>query len=218
MKHMDIKPKNILVRELSSRRASDPGLGNDTRKEKSPEFEVYIADIGIARAYTSVEAASIDYPTMFTRKYAAPEVVDYDRHDQSADMFSLGCVMNEILAVMTGTVEDGKHIKDFSDTLQLALYRNDRVVTALEKVFDANENGDRSYQANINGVHGLLDAISHRWVHPGFLFIDYTKTVQEIIRVDPKSQANGEDVGQNMGYQGLLQERTLCIGSLIASN
>lgn len=91
VKHMDIKPKNILVRH--------------TRNENIHEsqYKVYIADFGIARAYKSAADANTDSPTSFTRIYAAPEVVAQDTRGFSADIFSLGCVFMEIFAVLMST-------------------------------------------------------------------------------------------------------------------
>jgi serine/threonine protein kinase len=85
VKHMDIKPKNILVRRNGSRR------------------KVYIADFGIARSYKSAAESFTDSPTSFTRTYAAPEVVMQDTRGFAADIFSLGCIFMEMLATMAST-------------------------------------------------------------------------------------------------------------------
>ncbi|KAF1998723.1 kinase-like protein [Amniculicola lignicola CBS 123094] len=55
IKHMDIKPKNILVRP------KQPGT-------VGASFKVYIADFGIARSYCDPEDAETDGPTLFTRR------------------------------------------------------------------------------------------------------------------------------------------------------
>jgi serine/threonine protein kinase len=83
VKHMDIKPKNILV-----------------KRTKSGLHKVYIADFGIARSYTSAAESETDSPVSFTRTYAAPEVVLQDMRGFSADVFSLGCVFMEMLATL----------------------------------------------------------------------------------------------------------------------
>jgi serine/threonine protein kinase len=82
VKHMDIKPKNILVRRIGH------------------ESKVYIADFGIARAYKSAAESFTDSPTSFTRTYAAPEVIMQDTRGFPADIFSLGCVFMEMFASM----------------------------------------------------------------------------------------------------------------------
>jgi hypothetical protein len=82
VKHMDIKPKNILVRQRNN------------------WYKVYIADFGIARAYKSAAEAFTDSPVSFTRKYAAPEVIMQDTRGYPADIFSLGCVFIEMFATM----------------------------------------------------------------------------------------------------------------------
>jgi serine/threonine protein kinase len=82
VKHMDIKPKNILIRR------SQEG------------YKVYIADFGIAKAYRSAAESFTDSPTAFTRTYAAPEVVMQDTRGYPADIFSLGCVFMEMYACL----------------------------------------------------------------------------------------------------------------------
>jgi hypothetical protein len=85
VKHMDIKPKNILVR------AHGPETGS---------YKIYIADFGIARGYKSANDAETDSPIPFTRTYAAPEVAVQDTRGFSADIFSLGCVFLEMIATL----------------------------------------------------------------------------------------------------------------------
>lgn len=81
IKHMDIKPKNLLVRRTG------------------PEsYKIYIADFGIARAYKTAAEADTESPTAFTRAYAAPEVVLQDTRGFAADIFSLGGVFMEMVA------------------------------------------------------------------------------------------------------------------------
>ncbi|CAO2652823.1 Nn.00g022340.m01.CDS01 [Neocucurbitaria sp. VM-36] len=83
VKHMDIKPKNLLVRPLAEGR-----------------YKIYVADFGIARAYKSASDCETDSPVSFTRAYAAPEVVLQDKRGFSADIFSLGCVFIEMRAAL----------------------------------------------------------------------------------------------------------------------
>lgn len=89
VKHMDIKPKNLLVRVMRRNTIN-----------YTLEYKIYIADFGIARAYTSPLAAETDSPTSFTKMYAAPEVADRGTKGLSADIFSLGCVFVEMLAIL----------------------------------------------------------------------------------------------------------------------
>ncbi|KAH5496912.1 hypothetical protein HBI31_100110 [Parastagonospora nodorum] len=87
-KHLDIKPQNILIR----------ADGRGSYEEKGNSLRVYIADFGIARSYQTSDAIDTDSSTAFTRKYAAPEVVQQDFRGLSADVFSLGCVFLEMFA------------------------------------------------------------------------------------------------------------------------
>ncbi|KAL1621121.1 hypothetical protein SLS56_009326 [Neofusicoccum ribis] len=89
VKHMDIKPKNILVRDVRQ-----SILAHDCA------YKVYLADFGIARAYSSPTESETTSPTAFTRLYSAPEVVAQETRGFKADVFSLGCVYAEMLATL----------------------------------------------------------------------------------------------------------------------
>lgn len=88
LNHMDIKPKNLLVRDIrhSAINASDP-------------FKIYITDFAISRAFASSEE-DMEIPSSFSRPYAAMEVVLQDATGLPADVFSLGCVYAEMLATV----------------------------------------------------------------------------------------------------------------------
>lgn len=129
-KHMDIKPKNLLVRQIA---------------EDSPfwyTYRIYIADFGIARAYQSIADSETDSPTFCTRLYAAPEVIEGKRRGLSADIFSLGCVFLEILATIGWSLSG-------QDMLQELKYLRTK-----------NINGYMSYQANIPDVQAWLSRFS----------------------------------------------------------
>jgi serine/threonine protein kinase len=137
-KHMDIKPKNILVRKVYGKSSS----------HQSP-WKVYIADFGIARSYSSIAASETEGPTMFTRRYAAPEVVEQDRRGLQADIFSLGCVFVEIGATIAqihpnGTVHSAMSVP----------------VEDLDERLASNGNSDSSYHANIRTVQEFIHQLN----------------------------------------------------------
>lgn len=155
IKHMDIKPKNVLVRDV--RHSSVPNHGQ--------LYKVYIADFGIARSYMNVDEAETEGPTMFTRKYAAPEVVDQEKRGLAADVFSLGCVLLEIVTAIprpsmgnggfrtVGTLST--YYQDYTDWKKAYGTAMDprRVIEAL---LDRNEFGQTSYQANITVLRTMV--------------------------------------------------------------
>jgi serine/threonine protein kinase len=95
IKHMDIKPQNILVRD--TRRSSI---------DSSQAFQVYLTDFGSSKFYPSAEDTETDSPTPYTRIYAAKEVLLDDFRGLPADIFSMGCVFAEILATAIDFVQD----------------------------------------------------------------------------------------------------------------
>ncbi|PSN61247.1 kinase-like protein [Corynespora cassiicola Philippines] len=108
-KHMDIKPANILVRELPH--------------DSCVEYHIYIADFGISRSFEPGDHSQTETRTPFTPRYCAPEVYDYQAHGRSADIFSLGCVFSEILTVISGS--DLENFHDFlSESLDSSYHNN----------------------------------------------------------------------------------------------
>ena len=100
---MDIKPTNILVRDI--RRSAV--------RNNSFAYKVYIADFGIARSYLTAADSETENPTGFTRKYAAPEVVEQEKRGFSADISSLSCVLLEIIAATSCSIKrDSRHNPD----------------------------------------------------------------------------------------------------------
>lgn len=133
VKHMDIKPSNILVKE---------------RPRRIPTYKIYLADFGISRSYDSSQDVETDSRTSFTRTYAAPEVILQEKRGFPADIFSLGCVFLEMLAVLAEPMQR----------------------EALIKTRMANSEEDYSYQANLSSVFdnfnttGFVDPRCHVWL------------------------------------------------------
>lgn len=137
-KHMDTKPKNILVRKVPGKNGS----------KRSP-WKVYIADFGIARSYSSIAASETEGPTMFTRRYAAPEVVEQDKRGLQADVFSLGCVFVEIGATIA-EIHSAPTAGSFMEA----------PVEDLDKRLASNRAGDPSYHANIQPVQEFVHQLN----------------------------------------------------------
>jgi serine/threonine protein kinase len=95
IKHMDIKARNILLRNI----------GHTISNDADP-FEIYLTDFRSSRFYPSVEDTETDSWTPFAQAYAAQEVVLQEKRGFSADIFSMGCVYAEILAVVLDGLTD----------------------------------------------------------------------------------------------------------------
>lgn len=165
-KHMDIKPKNLLIRDMR--------YGSSSPRER---YKIYIADFGITRSYKRAADAETDSPTPFTRMYAAPEVVDQRKRGLSADIFSLGCVFAEMLAVLSGSDRESKK----EDLLAVA---------------SSNQTSPRSYQANLPLVEQWLREIIELNIH-NLLFLELTPMpnyLVEMIDSDPGRRPSAEMV------------------------
>ncbi|KAF2791073.1 kinase-like protein, partial [Melanomma pulvis-pyrius CBS 109.77] len=177
-KHMDLKPKNILVRHIRYSAISSV-----------LEYKVYIADFGISRSYDTLDDTETDGPTMFTRKYAAPEVVDRQKRGLSADIFSLGCVFAEIGATLDyfqRSFDPASSTRFDYETAKIRTTNDLDHLQKLQDILDSNEYGDRSYQANIDAVCEFLGEI--RWDHLVSRFV--TQITSEIPRMISKDPLN----------------------------
>ena len=130
MKHMDIKPKNLLVRDMRNSIVCNQG-----------QYKIYIADFGIARSYRSIDECNTESPTAYTKTYAAPEVVAQEWRDQKADIFSLGAVHAEMLALLATDEHNISNPDILSD------------------IRESNPK-DKSYQAHIPMVQQWLRSLS----------------------------------------------------------
>jgi serine/threonine protein kinase len=162
-KHMDIKPQNILIQQMYDR-----------------HYHVYVADFGIARSYETPEEIETDGRTSFTKRYAAPEVVNKGPRGLPADIFSLGCVFLEITSI--------------------CFVENSRVAweAGLQSVFDSNVLGDTSYQANATRLQLYLLAFLDGWTD----FEDFTGDLIMLIKmlyVDPRVRPRARDLVAHFG-------------------
>ncbi|KAF2676425.1 kinase-like protein [Lentithecium fluviatile CBS 122367] len=171
VKHMDIKPKNILVRPID---LLDSVVFGD-------KYKVYIADFGIARAYQSAAEVETDSPTSFTRTYAAPEVMHQDTRGFSADIFSLGCVFMEMMAAV-----HSQPPPQLNQRLQLQNLRSDA-------------DGDTSYYANIEAIRGWYVAnVQTRWneelMTVGLFSDGFGMLLPRMINELPKSRPGAQEL------------------------
>jgi len=186
-KHMDIKPQNILVK-------MNWGSGGH---EYTPEYEVYIADFGIARSYASLAAMETEGPTMFTRKYAAPEVVDRGKRGLPADIFSLGCVFTEITAVLSALMIwlEKEHQSGY-----VREKRDGRPLNSLHQLLESQSDGDASYQANVDTTQEFLDELTLQLEKDAFPAIgSVIDTIKAMLLVDPASRPSAADLVMRFG-------------------
>ncbi|KAI9858093.1 MAG: hypothetical protein M1813_007905 [Trichoglossum hirsutum] len=107
-KHGDIKSSNILIK----------------RRDSANNFQVYLADFGLARAFSSDDTSQTDDAVGRTPLYCAPEVYNQDRKGRAADIFSLGAVFAEIWTVIVGKTTDEFFDFRFDPSQKSAAFRN----------------------------------------------------------------------------------------------
>lgn len=91
VRHQDIKPSNIIHRGST----------------------IYFTDFSSSSQFEIGQTTSTDDPARTSAMYSAPEVINSDgvlnRHGRGTDVFALGTVFCEMLAVLTGTSVDNFH-------------------------------------------------------------------------------------------------------------
>lgn len=137
VKHMDIKPANILVRDMRM-----------SSIHHSERFKVYLSDFGIARSYDSAQDADTSSLPSFTKIWAAPEVVENYRDNPdvprglAADIFSLGCVFAEMICALAGSYHWDELRQTRERNLQDQSFQANRteVTDFLEILYDQSKN------------------------------------------------------------------------------
>ena len=84
MRHKDIKPENILVRDQN----------------------IMYTDFGTSLCFQDNKSRTSGRPEAWTQRYCAPEVANYSSRGRSADIFSLGCVYIEMISCLLGHDEN----------------------------------------------------------------------------------------------------------------
>lgn len=172
VKHMDIKPTNVLVQTK--------------RHVHGVNYKVYLADFGNARSYRTIAEVETDSRTMFSRAYAAPEVVLQDTRGFAADIFSLGCVYLEMAAVLATK----------KDTL-LDIRRQ-------------NPKGDMSYQANLEALKQsefirdlegmLLEYCPPKETHRAHLIVHINDIILAMLSYEPSLRPTAQHLKSEFGY------------------
>ncbi|KAI4931250.1 hypothetical protein J4E85_003840 [Alternaria conjuncta] len=145
IRHKDIKPGNILVHQ-GVVIYTDFGASKDTIKD----------------GHNTTEGK----PDFLTRKYSAPEVLEYEKRNFSADVFSLGCVFVEILLRLCGlTEQENLKAEGYSGILnalhtQLASAELPSSVSCLREIvvsMTLTEATGRPGSTKVNSSHQLED-------------------------------------------------------------
>ncbi|KAF3036509.1 hypothetical protein E8E11_003611 [Didymella keratinophila] len=141
IRHMDFKPGNLLVRPTRCLSGPDSPFF-------ASSYRVYVADFGIARAYKSAADSETDSPSSYTRRYAAPEVVDQERRGFSSDIFSIGCVFVEMLATILSCSDYDEKIR-----LQAVLHNNAGSIETPSFPYHLNINDTRQWLKEVRVRH-----------------------------------------------------------------
>lgn len=130
VRHKDIKPQNILVKDE----------------------HVFLTDFGLALDWNELTRNTTVGPAWQTPRYGAPEVADGSARNESADIWSLGCVFLEIFTVLNGEKVQSLHNYMINNGEKRSPYY-------------ANMSGVKLWIAYIKNMPGLaVDKVPTTWV------------------------------------------------------
>jgi serine/threonine protein kinase len=193
VKHMDIKPQNILVRQVRI-----PGsiffLSGDG--QLGVWYKVYLTDFGIARAYTQVQDVETEGPTSFTRKYATPEVANDEARGFPADIFSLGCVFLEICAALHDARwqfynTSGRYSGMPCSSMPTAKDKDgmhSSACSSLQTLLTANPDGRPWYHANIDQLNEYFAGWLVNLGHEDRAYVYNVTYLQNMLSNDPQKR------------------------------
>jgi serine/threonine protein kinase len=154
VRHKDIKPQNILIHK----------------------GRVIYTDFGIALDASQQEnTTTVGDPGAFTRRYCAPEVANWEKRNRKSDVFSLGCVFLEILAVLEPQIGLGafhsnpywmniESIRDILDHSSTGRPGRDQILDVCYDMLEPNHE-DRSSAA---ALLRQMDLLWNPWSDPVF--------------------------------------------------
>ncbi|KAH7402706.1 kinase-like domain-containing protein [Pyrenochaeta sp. MPI-SDFR-AT-0127] len=141
IRHKDLKPSNILL----------------------SQDRLWLSDFGSATDFTLLSESATDNERG-TPRYFAPEMAQWKACGRAADMFSLGCVLLEIITLhRTGTLE---HIRQ-------------------------NRSADPSFHANLNNVNTWLNCPNVKLSPRGNLL---QRNLRNMLSVDPDHRPTAEEL------------------------
>lgn len=119
IRHKDIKPRNILIKGR----------------------KIYLTDFGSGHMFQNGgESITSGLAYGHTRAYCAPEVIENDDRNRSSDVFSLGCVLTEMVVWSSGvSISDYfDYLRDYHDeNMEIVQYH--RSITHVALFFEEEE-------------------------------------------------------------------------------
>lgn len=155
IRHRDIKPANILVKGS----------------------EVYLADFGVSLDWENLSRSTTTADAAKTWMYCAPEVADFRARNSASDIWSLGCVFLETLAVLQGLAVQQLQDEMKAQSGRPRYYENaEFAIARIEKLGD---NGNEQYQEVVKWVRAMLATDPKSRVSAELLFLTIVKSQDE---------------------------------------
>lgn len=137
IKHNDIKPSNILIKN----------------------FQPFLCDFGLAKEFTDAhDSRSNSSRVVGSRAYHAPEVRPQQYRGRAADVFALGCVYSEMLSICRSPGRSLVEYRDARETHGSTIFR-DCLAKVRQWVSDV---GDQKNKLNDLLIHQILRMIREK--------------------------------------------------------
>ncbi|KAF7546998.1 hypothetical protein G7Z17_g8018 [Cylindrodendrum hubeiense] len=166
IRHRDIKPQNIIVKGE----------------------RVLLTDFGIAYHWENLKRGTTTADSGKTLAYAAPEVVRVEARNESADIWSLGCVFLEMVTVLK---------RESVETMRESFHeRSDSYC------FHANRDGISTWIKELRGMPPATDNVALDWA---------TSMLQHTPSERPTAAQLFEDIVTECSHSGILFCSPCCL-------
>ena len=155
--HRDLKPNNILIDRICN---------------------VKICDLGLSRSLDNIFDQNLTEYVM-TRYYRAPEIMLSHEYSTAADMWSLGCIMAELITGKTLFEEE-----NYSKQVRL-------IIETLGKPKDISFITNKSARKFVSELSGeIKEPLSSKFQSQNLVVIDFLK---KLLQIDPYLRMNASD-------------------------
>jgi serine/threonine protein kinase len=185
IRHQDIKPSNIV----------------------HLKGHIFFTDFSSSSRFDPGSTTSTDNPTRASARYSAPEILDrwddndgLKRHGTGSDIFALGCVFMEMLAVITGTDPENlqQHLQEVKSG-SLFRFKKQALQPGAGFCYSPVVSGSESFFKSLTTL-----PLNSLWgIRSGNGIVFFKKVIAPMVRVDRKKRPSALEVAATIAEANL---------------